>query len=97
MRTGISQKSGTWASQDYVIETQEQFPKRMKFNVFGVDKIKEFALEVGKDVVVSFDVNAKEHNGKWYNEIRVWKAVPIHGAPANDLAPIVADDNDVPF
>ena len=74
MRTGTSQKDGkAWASQEYVIETAEQYPRRCLFYLFGEDKINQYNLQVGDEVTVYFDINAREHNGRWYNDIRAWK------------------------
>ena len=73
-RTGISKSTGNpWMTQDYVIETHEQFPKRMMFNVFGEDKIKQFNIQLGEELNVFFDINAKEFNGKYFNDIRAWR------------------------
>ena len=36
-RSGVSAR-GEWKSQTYVIETQEQYPKKMAFDVFGADR-----------------------------------------------------------
>ena len=81
-RSGQSQRSGnTWASQDYVLETQEQYPRRCLFNVFGEDKINEYNLQIGSEVTVSFDINAREYNGRWYNDVRAWRVVPAQAAP----------------
>lgn len=69
--------------QDYVIEeTVGQYPKRMCFNVFGEDKIKNFNIQVGQELTVSFDVNAREYQGRWYNDIRAWKVEPAAQAAA---------------
>ena len=89
-RSGQSQRSGNaWASQDYVIETLEQYPRRCLFNVFGEDKINEYNLQIGAEVTVSFDINAREYNGRWYNDIRAWRVVPATTAaqPAPAVAP----------
>lgn len=78
---GVSKKSGeAWASQEYVIETVEQYPKRCLFNVFGEDKIKEFNIQLGCFYNVKFDINAREYNGRWYNEARAWKVEPQFNA-----------------
>jgi hypothetical protein len=75
-RSGQSQRSGNaWASQDYVIETLEQYPRRCVFNVFGEDKINEYNLQIGAEVTVSFDINAREYNGRWYNDIEAYGIV----------------------
>ena len=60
-RSGISKSTGNpWMTQDYVIETHEQFPKRMMFNVFGEDKIKQYNIQLGDEINVFFDINARE-------------------------------------
>lgn len=39
-RNGISTSTNTpWSVQQYVIETHEQYPKKLCFDVFGEDKI----------------------------------------------------------
>ena len=93
MRSGQSQRSGnTWASQDYVIETHEQYPRRCLFNVFGEDKIKEYNLQIGSEVKVSFDINAREYNGRWYNDIRAWRVEPADQVAAAAPAPFTAPE-----
>lgn len=57
-----------------VLETQEQYPKKVAFDVLG-DKIAEFNLQVGEEVTVSFDINAREFNGKWFNSVNAWHVV----------------------
>lgn len=79
-RSGVSAR-GEWKSQTYVIETQEQYPKKMAFDVLG-DKITEFNLHVGEEVTVSFDINAREYNGKWYNSVNAWQVVRQGGQQA---------------
>ena len=77
LRSGISSRSNQeWKSQDYVIETHDQYPRRCSFNVWGEDKIKQFNIKAGDELLVSFDIDAHEHNGRWYNSIRAWRVVP---------------------
>jgi len=87
-RSGQAKSTGNpWMTQDYVIETSEQYPKRMCFNVFGEDKIKQFNIQVGQELTVSFDINAREYQGRWYNDIRAWKVEPFTtAAPAAPVA-----------
>ena len=77
----------------------EQYPKKMMFSIFGEDKIQQAAINIGDEVVVSFDINAREFNGRWYNDIRAWRvshdvngAAPaaqpyVDAAPAASAAP----------
>ena len=88
---GISKASGNpWKMQDYVIETNEQYPRRMCFNVFGEDKINQFNIQVGEEITVSFDINAREYQGRWFNDIRAWKVE--RGTPEQQAAPIPTDE-----
>ena len=111
-RTGTAKASGNpWKIQEFVLETVgEQYPKKMMFNIFGEDKIQQAALNIGDEVVVSFDINAREYNGRWYNDIRAWKvshdvngavsaAQPFAAAPAAAPDPFAASNekDDLPF
>ena len=74
VKSGVSQRTGEqWQSREYVIETQEQYPKKICFEVFGTDKLKEFNIRNNDLIKVHFDITAREYNGKWYNSIRAWK------------------------
>lgn len=98
LRKGVSRTSGNpWASQDYVIETHDQYPRRMVFNVFGEEKIKNFNIQEGEELTVSFDIDAREYNNRWFNDIRAWRVdrttsqaqqpMPSYGQPAQQPAP----------
>lgn len=75
---GTSQRTGqTWMSQQYVLEVPGMYPKRMVFEVFGEDRIKSFNIQNGQDVVVSFEIDAHEYQGRWFNEVRAWNVKPV--------------------
>ena len=93
VKSGVSQRTGEqWQSREYVIETQEQYQKRICFEVFGTDKLKEFNIRNNDLIKVHFDISAREYNGKWYNSIRAWKVEHVNqdgsvaGATANQVA-----------
>ncbi len=104
---GVAKASGKpWRKRNYVLETQETYPKKVCFNLFG-DRIDQYAglLAVGNDVTVSFDIESREFNGRWYTDIRGYKvegagaaaapAAPAYAAPAaplpGDFPPAPAD------
>ena len=64
-------KNGTWRSQDYVLETADQYPKKVCFNLFG-DKIDQYQIGIDETVNISFDVESREYNGRWYTTVRAW-------------------------
>ncbi|MGL4518970.1 MAG: DUF3127 domain-containing protein [Phocaeicola sp.] len=70
---GVSKTGNEWKVQEYVIETHDQYPKKLCFEVFGNEKIDQFKIQMGEEVNVFFDVDAREWNGRWFNSIRAWK------------------------
>jgi len=85
--SGVSSRTGNpWMSQEYVIEVPGQYPRKCVFRIFGEDRIKQFNIQMNEDVTVSFDIDAHEYNGRWFNEIRAYnvvrgQAAPMPGAP----------------
>ena len=75
-------KNGTWRKLEFVIETQSQYPKKVCFSIWG-DKIDTAGIKMGDDVVVSFDPESREYNGKWYTDLRAWKVVKVSGNNTN--------------
>ena len=89
VKSGVSQRTGEqWQSREYVIETQEQYPKKMCFEVFGTDKLKEFNIRNNDLIKVHFDITAREYNGKWYNSVRAWKVEHVnqYGCTENQVS-----------
>ena len=78
-RSGTSAR-GEWKSQDFVIETHESYPKKMVFSVFGSERLARFNVQVGQEVLVSFDIDAHEYNGRWYNSVRAFDVRAIDPA-----------------
>ena len=68
---------GEWKSQQYVLETEEQYPKRLLFDVFGEDKIKQFDIKENDHLKVSFDPKAEQKDGHWYGNSRAWNVERI--------------------
>jgi hypothetical protein len=75
--SGTSQRTGqAWMNQQYVLEVPGMYPRRMVFEVFGQDRIEKFNIQEGQEVTVSFEIDAHEYNGRWFNEIRAWDVRP---------------------
>ena len=98
-RGGVSKASGNeWKAQEYVIEDHGQYPRKMCFDVFGADKIEQFNIQMGEELTVSFDIDARQWQDRWFNSIRAWKvervsaatAAPAPGAPVPPPAPSAA-------
>ena len=88
-RSGVSAR-GEWKAGSFVIETHDQYPKKMVFDVFGADRLAQFAIKAGEELVVSFDIDAHEYQGRWYNSIRAWNVQRVDAAAAQAAAPVAA-------
>lgn len=78
VRSGVSGRGKEWASQDFVLqEYDQQYPRRICFSVFGRERLDMFNLQVGMDVTVAFDINAREYNGRWYNDLQAYDVRPL--------------------
>lgn len=94
LREGTSSK-GAWQSQEYVVETHDQYPKKLVFNVFGADKINQFAIKQGEELKVSFDIDAHEYNGRWFNNIRAWSVQRVGNVSAQPTQTMVRNSQPV--
>lgn len=95
-RSGVSQKSGNnWMVQEYVLEYNtgnSQYPRRLFFSIFGEDKINQFNIQAGQEYRVSFDIDAREFNGRYYTDIRAWNVVPAQAGATPVVAPVAAPE-----
>ena len=71
LQTG-SGKNGPWKKQDIIVETEGQYPKKVCVSIWG-DKINESQLQVGAQFSISFDMESREYNGRWYTDVKAWK------------------------
>ena len=88
-RSGVSAR-GEWKAGSFVIETHDQYPKKMVFDVFGAERLSQFNIQAGEELLVSFDIDAHEYQGRWYNGIRAWNVQRMDAAAAQAGAPIPA-------
>jgi len=102
---GVGRTGNPWKVQPYVLETFDQYPRKVHFEVFGEERIKQNPCDIDQVVTVSFDIESREFNGRWYTSIRAWKiqqgdmtqanaaapaAAPVAAAPAQPAAPAAA-------
>ena len=106
VQEGVGRNGNPWKVQPYVLETLDQYPRKVHFEVFGEDRIKQNPCDIDQLVTVSFDIESREFNGRWYTSIRAWKiqqgdttqavpgvapaAAPVAAAPAQ-AAPAEAE------
>jgi len=109
----VSQKNGNeYVTTVFVIETPGQYPKKVAMKVMGEDKFKQMGIVMGGTYNVSFDVESREWQGKWFTECQAWRTQRVDGtqeqtqqpAPAQNPLPENNGDggdgeqkNDLPF
>ena len=104
-------RNGMWKKQEYVIDYDQnaQYPRKMMFSIWG-DKIDQYNIQEGQTLSVSFDIECREYNGRWYNDIRAWRIEQEDGSgivpsqqqytdmsPAAPAIPPSDDGSDLPF
>ena len=80
---------GPWAKQEFVLEYPDgNFTAKVCFTAFGQDKVQELGkYQVGDKVKVSFNLRSREYNGRWYNDLQIWKIAPAGAQPAAPAQP----------
>jgi len=91
MQSGISKTGNSWQKQEFVIETMEQYPRKICANLWGEKTAALETLNIDNKVVMSFDLESREFNGKWYTDVKAWKLEPVSANPqAAQTAPVTS-------
>ena len=102
VQTGISKAGSEWKKAEFLLETVEQYPRKVKFDIFGSDRVEQYApmLVQNATVTISVNIESREFNGRWYTDVRAWKvengdtraegAVPP-APPTGYVSPIVPE------
>jgi hypothetical protein len=97
-KSGTSSKTGnTWMMQEYVIEVPGQYPRHCAFTVFGEDRIKQLNIQMGEDLTVQFDIDARDYNGRWYNDFRAYNVIRGQQIPQPIQSIQMQPFSDLPF
>lgn len=80
-QSGISKAGNSWKKKEYVLETMDTYPKKVHFDLFG-DRADKYPLNVGQTIRLSFDIESREYNGRWFTSIRGWQVEPVDAANA---------------
>lgn len=100
-------RNGEWKKQDIIVQTDGQYPKKVCVSIWG-EKINDSILQTGNRLLISFDVESREYNGRWYTDVKAWKVVKAgaenQGAeytdtlpPPDSFADTPSGEDDLPF
>lgn len=72
LQSGSSAR-GEWSKQEFIIETVEQYPKKVCISAWG-DKARDLeGVAIGESLNISVNIESREFNGRWYTDVRAWK------------------------
>lgn len=96
LQEGVSTR-GAWKKQEFIVETNEQYPKKVCISVWN-EKVDELArYKSGDQVKVSVNIESREYNSRWYTDIKAWRLEPLQAqesaAPAAGNTPAANDDD----
>ena len=89
--SGTSSNGNDWIKHAFVIETEGQYPKKIKFDFFSKDPNSKLAFGEGDNVTVAFNLESREYNSKWYSNINAYK-VTTEGQRASQDKPAKAKE-----
>lgn len=104
LTTGVTKAGKNWASCEFIVEEQTQYPQKGKFKYFAQDDktkfVKSFAekAKAGDKLDISFNIKCNDYQGKEYIELSVWS---VKFADQKAKEPFIEvkqeDDLDLPF
>ncbi len=82
---------GAWAKQEFILEYPDgNFTAQACFTAFGQDKVAELdKYQIGDRIRISFNIRSREYNGRWYNDLQIWRIAPAGQPAAAPAAPQV--------
>ena len=84
-----SSARGPWTKQEFILEFPDgNFTAKACFMAWGQEKVQDLGkYQVGDKVKVSFNLKSREYNGRWYNDLQIWKIAPAGAQPAAPAQP----------
>lgn len=79
-------KNGQKTKYGFVIETNDQYPKKVCLNCFGDERWKALGIVQGGEYNLSIEVSSREYNGRWFTEATCWRAVNLGKQQAQPMA-----------
>lgn len=93
-------KNGPWIKQEFIIETPDQFPRKVCIALWG-DKARDLdAVSIGESLKASINVESREFNGKWYTDVKAWRIEKLGGSQSqvpSETPPMPNADDTPPF
>ncbi|WP_159522833.1 DUF3127 domain-containing protein [Sunxiuqinia indica] len=104
-QSGVSKAGKEWKKREFLVETEDQYPKKICFNLFGDNIDFMDNLKTGDLVKVLFDVESREFNGRWYHNVNAFNVQSLEEETSNSQSPedlpeeynAPEEEDDLPF
>lgn len=96
VQTGTTQKNVDWQKMEFVIETNEAYPKKVCMAVWGEDKVQELSkLPLNTVIKAEINIESREYNNRWYTDVKVWKFEALKAGASQSNSS--GEQDDLPF
>ena len=84
---------GAWKKQDFIIETSEQYPKKVCICCWNekTDELSKFQLN--DNLRVSVNIESREYNSKWYTDIKAWRIEQLNTESTTNSNHAISEDD----
>jgi hypothetical protein len=71
--SGTSKAGKDWTQQTIIVETGDQYPKKIAIQCPEklMSRISDY--QVGQIITCSVNIESREFNGKWFSRVKAWK------------------------
>jgi hypothetical protein len=91
VQSGTSSR-GEWTKQEFILETTDDFRRKVCISVWGADQVAILSgCREGEILKVSFNIESREYNQRWYTDVRAWRIVREESEPAMPGSPVQGD------
>ena len=73
IESGTSKAGKDWKQQTIIVETGDQYPKKIAIQCPEklISRISDY--QVGQTITCSVNIESREFNGKWFSSVKAWK------------------------
>jgi hypothetical protein len=73
IESGTSKSGKDWKQQTIIVETGDQYPKKIAIQCPEKLMSRIGDYQVGQTITCSVNIESRESGGKWYTSIKAWK------------------------
>ena len=97
-QSGTNREGKEWRRLDFIFEyferADDRYSDKVVLSVMN-DRIEQYRIQEGDEVLIGFGHNVRMYQDKWYNELRVYKLE--HVVAAEQTEQPAAEQKNLPF